>query len=165
MLHKAYIGFGANLGDVLATYGEVKRLFTLLPDTQLSRASPLYRTEPLSPDGQKQNWYLNGVFEIQTTLTLHLLFKALKKIEKKLGRDMKSARWSPRLVDLDILFYDDFIYRDRTLMVPHREIINRKFVLKPLCDLIPDFIHPDIELSLSEIYANTNDTLAIAPLS
>lgn len=164
MSHTAYIGFGSNQGDRLANYQTAKTQLLQTTDVTLKRESPLYHTQPMTLDGAAQEWYLNAVFEVSTTLTLHNFFKALKKIERDMGRDFKQPRWSTRLVDLDILFFGDFVYKDRVLMVPHKELIHRRFVLKPLCDLVPDFIHPAIELTLAEILANTRDTLAVMPI-
>jgi len=159
----AYIGFGSNLGDVLKNFHVAKTKLGDHDQIQLKRASRLYQSEALTVNGEKQPWYLNCAFEIETSLSLHKLFEALKKIETSMGRKHRK-RWASRIIDLDILFYGDVIYADRELKIPHPEMIHRKFVLTPLCDLIPDFIHPDIELSMREILENTSDSLEIKPL-
>lgn len=154
----AYIGFGSNLGDLLDNFKKAQAKLAQHPDIEILRSSRLYRSEPLTPDGQDLPWYLNGVVEISTTLSLHRLLELLKKIEKSLGRKTRK-RWASRVIDLDILFYGNVVYQDREIQIPHGEMIYRKFVLKPLCDLIPDFRHPDLDLPLSELLAHTPDKL------
>lgn len=161
----AYIGFGSNLGDLTANLKTARQKLDNHPQISVRRSSRLYRSEPLTPDQEDQPWYLNAVFEITTELTLHQLFTFLKQIERAMGR-RQIKRWASRIVDLDILFYGTAIYQDNLITVPHAEMINRMFVLKPLCDLIPDFLHPDIELPLRDILAHCDDTLiteAIVP--
>jgi 2-amino-4-hydroxy-6-hydroxymethyldihydropteridine diphosphokinase len=158
----AYIGFGSNLGELVANYAEALRKISSLPGVSSVKSSPLYHSEPLSPDGEFQPWYLNAVFEIVTSLAPHELLYALKKIEKDMGRVMR-RKWAPRLVDLDILFYDRLIYRDGVIGIPHGEIANRRFVLKPLSDLAPDFVHPEFGLSVRELLAVSNDPLRVVP--
>lgn len=159
----AYIGFGTNLGDVLKNHHVARTKISDHPEIQITRISHLYQSEPLTKDGETQPWYLNSVFEISTSLTLHKLFEALKQIETSMGRKSR-RRWASRIVDLDILFYGNVVYADEEIKIPHPEMIYRNFVLKPLCDLIPDFIHPDVEMPLKEILENTSDTLQIKPL-
>lgn len=159
-----YIGFGSNLGDLSHNFDQARLRLTLSPEITVLRVSPLYHSEPLTQNGDRQPWYLNAVFEIQTSLSLHDLFARLKAIETDMGRKSR-RRWAARLIDLDILFYGPLIYSDDVITVPHPEIIHRRFVLKPLCDLVPDFIHPDLELSLSELLENTDDKLKIRALA
>lgn len=132
------------------------------PSIQVLRISKLYRSEPHTLTPQKQPWYLNAVIEIETTQSPQNLFAELKNIEQHLGRK-KTGKWQPRVVDLDILFFGDVIYQDKELRIPHREIPNRKFVLAPLCDLVPHFKHPELEFTTQEILKHTSDTLEVTP--
>lgn len=158
----AYIGFGSNLGELVANHAEAMRKISSLPRVSSTRSSPLYHSEPLSPDGEFQPWYLNAVFEITTSLAPHELFYALKKIEKDMGRILR-RKWAPRVVDLDILFYDKLVYRDGVIGIPHVEIANRRFVLQPLSDLAPDFAHPEFGFTVRELLAVSNDPLRVVP--
>lgn len=156
----AYIGFGTNVGDVSANYAVVRDFLDKAFGLRLLRTSELYTTEPLTCDVEPQPWYLNCVFEMATELNPHELFATLKDIERKMGRRTQK-RWAPRVADLDILFYDQLIYTDAVLTLPHHGITQRSFVLTPLCDLIPNFIHPVHGLSLQEILHCLPRTLEI----
>ena len=78
------------------------------------------------------------------------MFSVLKGIEIKLGRT-KSEKWGPREIDLDLLFYDEQIYSDFEITVPHRGIVERDFVIVPLCDVAPDLVHPELKFKISSI--------------
>lgn len=159
-MQMAYIGFGSNLGDLTANFERARQLLVQSANVTMLRASPLYYSEPLTCDGELQSWYLNGVLEISTTLSPHQLFYVLKGIEKTMGR-IHSKRWTPRIVDLDLLFYDRVIYTDDVLTVPHPEVGNRLFVLRPLNDLNPEWRHPEFDMTVSEMLAVTGDKLQI----
>jgi 2-amino-4-hydroxy-6-hydroxymethyldihydropteridine diphosphokinase len=157
-----YIGFGSNLGDLIANYATAARKISALSGVASLKSSPLYHSEPLSPHDEPQPWYLNGIFEIATQIPPHTLFYALKRIEKDMGR-VQRRKWAPRVVDLDILFYDRLVYRDDIIGIPHGELANRRFVLQPLCDLAPDFIHPEFGFTVRELLNACGDPLRIAP--
>lgn len=151
----SYIAFGSNLGDRRAHIENAKRYFAENGITLL-RVSPLYETKALCrPDQAPMPDFLNGVFEIETTQSPKDLLETLKKIEAEMGRTSKGD-WSPRMIDLDILFYGNDIIDSEDLKIPHPEIQNRWFVLKPLSDLIPDFKHPLLQKSIKELLKNLN---------
>lgn len=158
-----YVSFGANLGDVLSTFNATRKRLESHPEMNVKRISRLYQTEPLTSRHEEQPWYLNAVFEIETTLTLHRLFDFLKEIELELGRTERT-RWAARPIDLDILFFGSVIYEDKQISIPHPPLVKRKFVLAPLCDLIPDFMHPEFNLPLSDLLESCEDSLEVIPL-
>lgn len=158
----AYIGFGSNLGNLWSNFEEARRQIQNTPGVFALESSRTYHAEPLTLTGETQPWYLNAAFGIRTELSLHALFTELRHIEKKMGRT-RHKKWGARVVDLDILFYDQVIYRDKDLCVPHREICRRPFVLLPLCDLAPDFVHPEMQMSLAEILSSCTSPLAVLP--
>jgi 2-amino-4-hydroxy-6-hydroxymethyldihydropteridine diphosphokinase len=125
-----------------------------LPQTTLIAASSVYESPPI--DGSEQQHFLNAVCKIKTELSPHDLLKALKQIERNLGRPERYARWSPRLIDLDLLFYNHLIIQQDDLTIPHAEIPNRKFVLLPMLE-IEDVWHPVLKKTLSTLLAETND--------
>jgi len=98
-----------------------------------------------------QDSFLNGVAKIETNLTPEDLIKELLLIEKQLDR-VRERRWGPRTIDLDIIFYDDLIINEKDLVIPHKDMENREFVLKPLCDIDENFIHPVLKKSIRELY-------------
>lgn len=149
MPHRALIGIGSNLGDRRANYQEALDRVAKLPATRIVKASSLYESEPL---GDAKTWFLNAVIEIETDSTADELLKRLKSIEESMGRKrVKGKRWGSRIIDLDILFFDNEVINKRTLKVPHKEIANRRFVLVPLCELAPQMVHPALNVTLSDL--------------
>lgn len=155
-----YVGFGSNQGDLVLNFETAKRHLLDTPGLSGLNASRLYHTEPLVADGSFQAWYLNAVFSLQTTLTLHRLFSVLHDIEKKMGR-VRKKKWASRIVDLDILFYGDLVFSDNEISVPHRAVCQRAFVLKPLSDLAPGMVHPEMQMTVAELLADCESPLAI----
>ena len=158
----AYIGFGSNLGDLYHNYLLAKEKILAHPQILIKREAPLYRSQALTLNHETQPDYLNGVIEVETDLTLYALFHFLKSVEQSMGR-RTARRWAPRVVDLDILFFGDMVYQDDTLCVPHAEMINRLFVLKPLVDLIPEFIHPDLNMTVYELFSGLEPVAPVEP--
>src|SRR6185295_18002559 len=109
-----------------------------------------------------KTWFGNSVVEIETELAANDLLKRLKAIEEKMGRKrVKGKRWGSRIIDLDILLYDNEIIEKRNLKVPHPRLTERRFVLVPLSELAPQLIHPALNASVSELLATTKDTKKI----
>jgi 2-amino-4-hydroxy-6-hydroxymethyldihydropteridine diphosphokinase len=129
-----------------------------LPQTILIAVSSIYESPPI--DGSEQNHFLNAVCKLKTELLPHDLLKALKDIERNIGRPERYARWSPRLIDLDLLFYGDLVIQQDDLTIPHAEIPNRKFVLLPMLE-IEDVWHPLLKKNLSTLLAETKDMSVI----
>jgi 2-amino-4-hydroxy-6-hydroxymethyldihydropteridine diphosphokinase len=145
---KVYIGFGSNLGD---REGYIKRALSLMEKEgiHIEAISPIIETEPYGREDQPL--FLNGVLKARTEIPPLKLLKILKKIEKETGRKQRE-KWGPREIDLDILFYDDLVLNTEELKIPHSDLHNRMFVLKPLVDLDPDFIHPILKKTIRELY-------------
>jgi 2-amino-4-hydroxy-6-hydroxymethyldihydropteridine diphosphokinase len=134
---KAYIGIGTNIGDRLA---EIKKALELLAcEMSITDISAIYETEP---EGYlEQPDFLNCVAGMETNLNPEILLEKLKDIEAVMGRK-SSFRNSPRIIDLDILLIGDAIISKHDLQVPHPRLHERAFVLRPLCDIAPQLIHP-----------------------
>lgn len=137
----AYIALGANLGDPLKQAHDAIEAIKQLPQTQILRISPFYRSKPLGPQNQPD--YLNAVIKLTTLLSPTTLLSVLQRIEKQLGRVRKANRWGPRTLDLDILLYDKLIINSENLIIPHYDMQHREFVLYPLFDIAPELILPD----------------------
>lgn len=152
----AYLCLGANSKNRLTTVQQAVSLLSLAENIKLIRASALYETEPWGV--KDQNWFLNMVVEIKTDLSAQDLLMKCLSIEKMLGRDRsREQRWGERPVDIDIIFYDNQIINTGILTVPHPRMHERAFVLVPLLELIPDFVHPVLKKSVSELYDELDD--------
>ena len=108
-------------------------------DIRVEKVSELLETLPYGV--VEQDNFVNGIFEIRTLLAPEELLQELHRIEQMEGRERK-LHWGPRTLDLDIIFYDDLVYDSEDLMIPHIDMENRYFVLKPLSELAPNFRHP-----------------------
>ncbi len=137
--HKVYISIGSNLGD---KEGNLNAAIELLNGDELCRVkgiSSFIITAPVG--GVEQEDFLNGALEIKTLRTPEELLALIQEIEGKLKR-IRTVHWGPRTIDLDILYYDREVMNTDTLTIPHPEIKNREFVLKPMCEIAPGYIHP-----------------------
>ena len=139
---KAYIALGGNLGDIAACLEEARREIDVLPESRVTASSLIYRTPPLGPPGQPD--YLNAVIELETALPPEQLLAFLQKIETRHGR-RRGERWGARTLDLDILAVDALILDSDELQLPHPEMERRQFVLRPLCDIAPNWQHPRLK--------------------
>ena len=134
-MREVYVGLGSNLGDRAANLWEAVRLMSDLSDSTVHKVSRLYESAPVGPQGQP--WFANAVIELGTSSSPRELLGAAKRTESEMGRE-KTERWGPRLIDIDLLLYGDEEIRELDLVVPHRELMNRRFVLVPLIELLPD---------------------------
>ena len=137
----ATIGMGSNLGDRETTLREAILWLGAGCGNRLRSCSSLYETEPFGKTDQ--GWFLNCVIQIETSLDLLGFFNLLQEGEARFGR-IRRERWGPRTLDLDLLFFGDAVYSDSELTVPHPGVANRRFVLEPLCEVAPDFVHPSL---------------------
>jgi len=137
MKHVVYIALGTNLGERAANLRAA--IESLLPKVSVLAKSHVYETPPWGYEDQPA--FLNMVIRAETNLEPGALLKYLKQLEVKLGRE-SNFRWGPRLIDLDILFYDNLVVDTPPLVIPHPRLHERAFVLVPLADVAPDYVHP-----------------------
>lgn len=130
----AYIGLGSNLGDKEANIKKALELLGAAPGVQVKKVASFYRTAPLYKP--KQDFFLNTVAEIETSLDPHELLKLCKDIEKGLER-VPTERWGPRTIDLDLLLYGNDKISTSDLIVPHPRMNERAFVIAPLAEIAP----------------------------
>lgn len=135
----AWVGLGSNLEQPREQVQRALRELAELKQTRLLAASPLYATEAIGPAGQPD--YINAVAQLDTALTAYQLLSELQAIEQAHER-VRSVRWGPRTLDLDLLLFDGLISDDPTLTVPHPRMHERSFVLAPLADIAPDIVIP-----------------------
>lgn len=149
---KAYLGLGTNLGDRKSQLEKAIRAIEGIESTRVLETSSVYETSPVGGPPNQNNYY-NAAVAIQTHLSPQALFHLTQAIERKAGRLPASdrLRWAPRPIDIDLLFFDRMLIRDRGLIIPHPRMASREFVLKPLCDIAPDFIHPELSKNMAQL--------------
>ncbi len=135
-----FISVGSNLGEKYDNCIRGIELLSQLDDTSVTAVSPFYQTDPV--DFTDQDWFVNGVAKILTRLDPVELMACLKGIERALGQFEKTVRFGPRLIDLDIVFYDNLVMNRDAVILPHPRMHKRRFVLKPLCDIDAEIMHP-----------------------
>jgi len=145
---RVFVGIGSNVGEREAYIRRAVELLALLPQTQLVRLSSLYDSDPVGVLDQPP--FLNAVAMLETDLAPRQLLWNLNLVEHQLGR-VRTQRWGPRTIDLDILFYSNLVLDEPDLTLPHPEIEHRAFVLIPLNELDPFLPHPRTGLVVSEM--------------
>ena len=148
-MNSAYLGLGSNLGSRMAFLRSGRDSLADRSDISLIRAAGVYETEAVGgpPDNPL---FLNTVLQIETSLEPLQLLAACLAIEDEFGRT-RPARWAPRTLDIDILFYADRVVCEEDLIIPHPRLQERSFVLAPLRDIAPDLRHPLLDQTISEL--------------
>ncbi|MEW6716071.1 MAG: 2-amino-4-hydroxy-6-hydroxymethyldihydropteridine diphosphokinase [Chloroflexota bacterium] len=149
MSHNVFLSLGTNLGNRVANLG--RALKELATGMEVVSCSPVYETAPWGFAHQPD--FLNQVVQAHTELTPLELLSFIENIEKRMGRQ-PTFRYGPRIIDLDILFYDELILTSCELTLPHPHLAERAFVLLPLTDIAPALRHPVLDLTVSEMLAN-----------
>ena len=148
MKYKAFVGIGSNLGVPTENCEEAICLLNALPKIEIIDRSNLYESEPVGEI--PQNWFVNTTVAIKTSLDPESLLEELFKIENSLGRKRRE-KWGPRIIDLDILVYENYVINSATLTLPHPEMTKRRFVLLPLSEFAGDYEHPIENKTISEL--------------
>lgn len=138
------LGLGSNLGDRLGNLRRALQLLKTINHFTVKQIAPVYISDALLPENAPINWntpYLNTALRCDTTLTPYELLEKIKEIEVAVGRTPEK-NWGPRIIDIDILAWDDFIQYDEKLHIPHENLHERPFALWPLSDVAPHWIYP-----------------------
>jgi 2-amino-4-hydroxy-6-hydroxymethyldihydropteridine diphosphokinase len=148
---------GSNLGDRLANLKQA--IASIASFSTILQQSNIYQTAAWGNTDQAD--FLNQAIEIQTHQTAENLMHSLLAIESQMGR-VRLQKWEPRIIDLDIIFYESAIHTTDFIQIPHPEMQNRAFVLKPLLDLIPHFEHPILKQTISQLWEKCPDQLEVS---
>jgi 2-amino-4-hydroxy-6-hydroxymethyldihydropteridine diphosphokinase len=148
-VHTAYIGAGSNIGNKLLNCKNGINALTTANTVRIKEWSRFYKTEPV--DYKDQDWFINVVVKIETTFDPFQLIKKLKLIEHDAGRVDDPVRFGPRILDLDIVLFDDFVTNSSGLVIPHPRMHKRRFVLKPICDIDPTIVHPVLKKNMQDL--------------
>lgn len=154
-MHTAYLSIGSNIGDSLTNCQNAVKSVIENREIEAIQVSSFYYTEPWGDI--KQDWFTNCVLKIKTPLQAHQLLQGLEQIETDLGRE-KSVKGLPRIIDIDILFFDNQVIRDNYLTIPHPHLHRRAFVLVPFMEIDPLFVHPVIKKNIQELNQDLSDT-------
>ncbi|MDY7030679.1 MAG: 2-amino-4-hydroxy-6-hydroxymethyldihydropteridine diphosphokinase [Thermodesulfobacteriota bacterium] len=161
MQNIAYVGVGSNLGDKIKHCNDAIEEIAKCKENTVIKRSSLYRTEPWGKEDQ--DWFINCAIKLETSLDVLVLLELLKNIELKF-KSTKKEKWSPRIIDLDILFFNDEIIDKPGILVPHPFIQERRFVLVPLCEICSELIHPVFNKSVKDLLKKTSDDKEVIQL-
>lgn len=158
---RLFLLLGGNLGNKEQNFANARnRLEEELG--KITQMSSVYETEPWGFHSDYFFW--NQIILIDTRQAPCDVLKKTKSIEQELGRVRKAERYSSRLIDIDLLFYDDLVFHEPQLELPHPRIIDRRFVLEPLAEIAPDLIHPVFRQTVMELLENCSDNLEVKKL-
>ncbi|MBI4666953.1 MAG: 2-amino-4-hydroxy-6-hydroxymethyldihydropteridine diphosphokinase [Nitrospinae bacterium] len=151
---EAYLSLGSNVGDRAGYIRAAVELLIAGGGAALAATGRFYETEPV---GEKdQPWFVNTAIMIETSMTPEGLLARLKQIEKQMGR-IDTGRWGPRVIDMDIIFYDGLVMDTAELKIPHPLAHARRFVMAPLADMAPEFVHPALGRTVKGILSSIAD--------
>ena len=157
----AYIGFGSNIEDKVEHCRKAVSSLLALDHHQRLAQSSFYKTRPLGYG--EQDWFVNGVIQIETEWDPFRLLRSLKEVESRLGRK-PTFRWGPRVVDLDLLFFGQERIATEELEVPHPRLHERHFVLVPLAEIDPHFIHPVFQKEIRDLLLSIREDQGVERL-
>ncbi len=153
--HIAFICVGSNLGNKLENCKKGVDALIRSDSVTLKAQSPCYKTDPV--DYQDQDWFINYVIKIETLLDPFELLNRLKSIQRDAGRIRDVIRFGPRILDMDIILFDDAVINSENLIIPHPRMHKRRFVLKPVCDIDAEIIHPVFKKNMKYLIDNMDD--------
>jgi 2-amino-4-hydroxy-6-hydroxymethyldihydropteridine diphosphokinase len=157
----AFIGIGSNRDNRKENCKTAVKIISSDKDTAIIKKSSLYETEAWGKESQ--NNFINCVAEIKTDKNVFDFFSFLQQTENKIGKQ-KESFWGPRKIDIDLLFFGQEIINEPDLKVPHPFLHLRRFVIEPLSEIAPDFIHPTINLSIKVLLKNLTDTKKVSKI-
>jgi 2-amino-4-hydroxy-6-hydroxymethyldihydropteridine diphosphokinase len=148
-MEQVYVGIGSNMADPQGRCLEAVKRIGILENCKITSVSGLYLTEPVGV--KAQDWFINCVACFSTDFSPFELLRKLLDIESDMGR-VRTVKWGPRVIDLDILLFGKEVINDNILTVPHPMMQFRRFVMAPMADVAPDLLHPVLGKTMLEIY-------------
>jgi 2-amino-4-hydroxy-6-hydroxymethyldihydropteridine diphosphokinase len=161
-MNQVFLSLGSNMGNRRAHLKKAARLLDSDGDS-VPNSSPVYETEPWGTTRQRH--YYNQVVELATFLKPAELLEKLHRIEFICGRKHTSERYAPRPMDIDILFYEHIILTTETLKIPHPLLHERRFVLVPITDIAPEFVHPVLGKTMNQLLTSCEDEMKVVKIS
>lgn len=160
-MNKVFLLIGGNMGDRLQNLHQAIALISAACGPVIQQ-SAVYETAAWGKTDQPA--FLNQALLLTTALTPHELITTLLSVEEKMGR-LRMEKNGPRVIDIDIIFYNDLVMHEPHLTIPHPQLQNRRFVLVPLCEIAPEFVHPVFHKTLAQLLAACGDELAVKKLT
>jgi len=152
-MNKAFLQLGSNMGNRISYINLANKLI-ISKIGEIQKSSKIYESEPWGMEDQ--NKFLNQVIEITCNLNVYDLLSKVLEIERVIGR-VRNKKWDERIIDIDILLYNDMIIDNKKICVPHVFMHERKFVLTPLNEIAPNLIHPRFNKKISELLIECGD--------
>ena len=159
-MNKAYLLMGGNIGDTLSS---LKQSISILAKTYgtILQQSRVYKTAPWGKTDQQE--FLNQAVVLETSLTANELLRGLLQIEEQMGRK-RLEKYGPRVMDIDILLFNDFVIKEPGLTIPHPQLQYRRFALAPLNEIAPSILHPVLNKTIRELLRDCQDQLEVSLL-
>jgi 2-amino-4-hydroxy-6-hydroxymethyldihydropteridine diphosphokinase len=154
VMERIYLLLGSNVGNLEENLERAVKLIEI-HEIEILKKSKIYKTEPWGVSEQPD--FLNLALEVRSDLSAPELLRIFKEIEAQMGRERVEGRWLPRVIDIDILFMDNLVIEQADLRVPHREFFNRRFAMKILSEIAPDFRPPGTAMTLNESLTGETD--------
>ncbi|MDD3582361.1 MAG: 2-amino-4-hydroxy-6-hydroxymethyldihydropteridine diphosphokinase [Desulfobacca sp.] len=153
------MGLGSNLNDPAARLDEARQRLSAIAGIEIEQVSAYYATPPVGVTNQP--WFVNAVARLRTQLGAESLLASLLTVEDDMGR-ARTIHWGPRLIDLDLLLYNDLVLETPTLTLPHPEMHRRGFVLIPLAEIAPHAWHPGLQQTITQLLAQLEPAARVA---
>ena len=152
----AFLSLGSNKGDRLSVIQQAVNFLSADNSIEIAVASSFYETEPWGK--KNQNWFVNAVIAVRTELSPVELLRVCQDIEARLGRKRElEEHWGERPIDIDILFYDNLIFSNEILTIPHKFVHKRAFALVPMLEIKANYVHPVLNKTISELHEELED--------
>jgi len=160
LMNSAVLSLGTNIGNRISNLSEALKLLMEMP-CRVMKISSVYETAPWGNTDQPS--FYNQVVQIETAATAEALMENILRIEKKMGRT-RNKKWEPRIIDIDILFFNQEIIDHMNLRIPHRHLHERRFILEPLNEILPQLIHPELKLDMEHLLLQLDDSSVVEKL-